>query len=90
MRGAGETLGIQGPGVWSLLITLDNFGRDFYVWSRNSEDVVKRARPLLMSGFIRPRTQTLSREWSFVKNKHAVPSWVENLWSKVKPSPGGY
>lgn len=29
MRGAGETLGIQGPGVWSLLITLDTFGGTF-------------------------------------------------------------
>lgn len=45
MRGAGETLRIQGSWVWSLLITLDTFGRDFYVWGRNSEDVVKRARP---------------------------------------------
>lgn len=45
MRGAGETLRIQGSGVWSLLITLDTFGRDFYVWGRNSEDGVKRARP---------------------------------------------
>lgn len=27
-----------------------------------------------MSGFIGLRTQTLSGEWSFVRNEHAVPS----------------
>lgn len=41
------SVSMQGPGLWGLLTMLDSFGWALYVWRKNSEDVVRRVRPLL-------------------------------------------